>query len=296
MSLTTRRTLSWLGTLAVLAACGVGVTRLPGAGGSGLAGEVRYRITHGSHRPSGVDDASWLLFVADEQLPGTEVRVIKQLLYDPDERVVERALTVLTDRARFGQANFYDFRAWFDSASLDQKMAHLHAALACCAAHDIRPNQPYAFPELLLGVPLDDDNQRWFIVATLSRGADEREVADRMIARDLRPDTEVCRRLRILDALRPSMVDAARTCNELIEPINPPELVRQLRIDGALLLSVLSDPNAKLRWAAGRILTVAGDARGLPAFREWLQAHPRIPLDAEKMLTDLFGPDWRTSP
>jgi hypothetical protein len=59
------------------------------------------------------------------------------------------------------------------------------------------------------------------------------------------------------------------------------------------LLDMLADPIAEVRWGAGRILAVAGDARGVPAFCDWLQHHPRMTANADKLMAALLGRDWR---
>ncbi len=97
MSRAVRRTLSWAGTLAVVAGAALGVTRLPGFGG--LEAELRWLLGRPPTTAS-LNRAALLTLLAEKERPGSMRPVWAKLVRDLDPRVVQNALTVLTDKLR----------------------------------------------------------------------------------------------------------------------------------------------------------------------------------------------------
>jgi hypothetical protein len=290
MSLTTKRTISWLGTLAVLAAFCVGIARLPASGG--LVDELRWALGRARGSPASFDHAERLLFAVAHEGLGDPLKVLETLLADEDPFVVHGTLVHIADEFRVltGLTQGFEdepppaviaFRTWFDRTTPDERLAYLPNTLLAGAA----------LPEGWQMSPvLTRDDGRWIVAAALERNPDWRTWADRLLFGRADALEDQRTRLLVLDRLEdcdPGPDWPGLQCRYPDEPY---------ALHGDDVAAYISDPHEKARWAAGRILTVARDARGLPAFREWLTAHPRIPSDAEKMLTDLFGPDWRKSP
>ena len=287
MSLTMRRTVSWLGTLAVLAACAAGITHLPGW--IGVPGEARWLLRHAEARPHNLDCVGTLL--RPERWPNTEQRrqLVRGLLSDVDSRVVHGTLGVIAtqmgvgawarDGLPGGRADALEFVEWFRGAAAPAKLAQLPYTLMIADP-----------PPEVAGPLLGDEDVAWRLVATLGRDPRWRPVAERLVFRHVFGEVSVCGRLALVDGL------FVRKDTAPVTPLNWRATCGELLLDCEHVLHQLDNSNECVRWAAGRILTVAGDPRGLPAFREWLKAHPRIPPDAEKILTDLFNPEWRNSP
>lgn len=302
MALTIRRLISWLGTLAVLIALAVGISRLPAQGG--LVGELRWVFTRPSPAATKYSRALELLRQAKQRAPDGPFDVMRVLLQDDDPRVVQCALVLVGDSIRSAAAFAVNwgarlFEEWFTHSTADERFAHLPYTLLQCywdagsgmyAPHfaETPTRDEVAAAQLVPWRGADD--VCWIVAGTLEKGPDWRPLADAGAFNGVAPTQHIRVRLLVLDALLTR--DTAFVPTPLDEKTLRAELIPSLE----QVLSLLTDSREKVRWAAGRILTVAGDRRGLPAFREWLAANPRIPPGAMQMLTELFGPDWRTSP
>jgi hypothetical protein len=97
MSLRLRRTLSWLGTAAIIAVLASTLHRLPGQGG--LHAELRWLLDRPPTART-LNQALGLTLLADEQQPGVSPAAWAMLLRDSDPQVVQNALTVLGDKLR----------------------------------------------------------------------------------------------------------------------------------------------------------------------------------------------------
>ena len=297
MSLATRRTLSWLATLAGLAGLVVGYARLPAHGG--VAGEIHWLLAR-DHVPAEAHRrVAELLWDAAEGEGIARDNVLSNLLANTDERVVHGALCVLSDLLGsrglpgFDDANLRPvFSRWFQYATIEAKVAHLPYTLLCALRHHIHqpPERPTELWSTLRWAerPTEGD-ARWVIAATLSLEPDARSAVERVLFGEYTGNI-VEHRLRVLDALNAAQAESAQSCLPLLGPdysrLEMPIALNELR-------QMASDPIPQVRRGAGRILAVAGDPRGLPAFREWVKTKRKLPPTAEKMLTDLFGPNWR---
>ncbi len=301
MSLAVRRSISWLVVLTVLVAAAIAIRRLPGAGG--VAAELRWLLVRDNVPPWSFNRASLLIREAEERHPGTRTELFRELLADEDRRLVRGALIILADHLRPSGAIQQDLRAvfthWFARTPLRDKIDHLPYSLICGARAASRATEGH--PPLAAITPLVDswipalseDDRRWLVAATLERNPDARELTQMLLFRAGPGANSVVHRLRYLDGLTPLKHPDPLDPNQQLQPINPDELRAQYRLDADRLPAMLSDPLARVRWAAGRILAVRGDERGLPAFDEWLQASRRSTAAGEAIMIDLFGPGWR---
>ncbi|MBP7746510.1 MAG: hypothetical protein KA383_10275 [Phycisphaerae bacterium] len=302
MALTIRRLISWLGTLAVLGALAVGISRLPAQGG--LVGELRWVFTQPIPAATKYSRTLELLWQAKQRAPDGPFNVMRVLLHDDDTRVVQCALVLVGDSIRSAAAFAVDwgarlFEEWFAHSTADQRFAHLPYTLLQCywdagsrmyAPHFAETSTRDEVAAGQLAPWRGADDVCWIVAGTLEKGPDWRPLADAGAFNDAAPTQHIRVRLLVLDAL------LTRDTAFVPTPLDESTLQTELRPPLEQVLSLLTDLREKVRWAAGRILTVAGDRRGLPAFREWLKAHPNIPPGATQMLAELFGPDWRTAP
>jgi hypothetical protein len=97
MSLRVRRTLSWLGTAAVIAVLASAVRRLPGSGG--LYEELHWLLSRAPTTRT-LNQAFGLTLLAEQQRLGSTWAAWARLLRDDDPQVVQNALTVLGDKLR----------------------------------------------------------------------------------------------------------------------------------------------------------------------------------------------------
>jgi hypothetical protein len=319
MSRTLWRCTSWLATAALLTAVGLALRHLPGAGG--LTGEVRWllsrRAVNGPPIPAPANPVLKLLILRESREPGATAGILGTLLSDRDPRVVDGVLSLAFDlRAQSVEGlprltGFWpEFRRWFHNADLSTKQLHreglvrllaaeLHAdddaELSKTSAEDYhRRPRPGASPA---GLELTNLDLRWILLATLAR---DRRTAVPALNVCLRAESFAIRdiiqtRLELLD--RPAGGPWGGACP-------PPWSHDCLREHAATwstieltiadeLSELVRDPDADLRWAAGRILAVCRDRRGLPAVHERLRDRPREMQEADRLMQDLFGPDWR---
>jgi hypothetical protein len=302
MSLTTRRTLSWLGTLAVLAILAALYTRLPGYGRA--VSETRWLLARGAASAHTYRQADGLLLALEQRDPGQRAAALRELLRDPDPMVIDRTLRLLADRLKHSfDSGLSDLRTAFEEwslrASVAERVAHLPWTLLCATPHescgmgrsfwfDRRAPRPgrFEWPNVMT-----EDDARWMVAATLQTNPDARALIDAMLFRfRFKAHAYVVARLRTLDALPPSDL---HFIYDTIPETHPEMFERDAVITPQELLNLLADPIPEVRWGAARCLVVTSDPRGLSAFREWAKTKRKLPPAAEKMLTDLFGPNWR---
>lgn len=237
--------------------------------------------------------------------PGFRARVFTRLLHDHDARVRRGALMLLADHfavatdAPHGEEDGEEITVvlaeWFDGASLEERLAHLPYSFVCwLRAHGVAPvDDPGVVGQWALDLEaLPPDELRWLLAVTLERAEPARTFIEFLLLQ-APPADEAARRLRLLDGLdRAATVRTALERREL-QPLDVAELLAALppALD---LLDRLGDPNPAVRQAAGRLLAVCGDARGLPGLHEWLRAHLRFSGPVNTLMTALFGDDWRT--
>ncbi len=301
MSRTTHRVLAWLGVAALAAGLVRGARFLPGAGGP--AAELRRLLAQPEPRPRLFHRAALILRAARDRRPQGRAELFRDLLRDPDPQVVHHALLLLGDVLRTGEPDDAEvgaaFTDWFTAASLPARIEHLPHALVCAALAANPLPRPAAAPRVA-AAPLPEnwpygntpDERRWLVAASLLRDGEARELAGMLLFQTA--DDAVCvrDRLELLDARATFRYPDPAAPDARVAAVAPASLRAQLRVDVDELADMLDDPLPQVRWAAGRILTVAGDPRGLPAFQEWLRAARPIPPAAAAMLNDLFGPEW----
>ncbi len=262
-----------LAIAAILAICySSGFGRLPA--------ELRDLLAHSAEHPRAINDAMRLLLLAEEEQPGRRCELLAVLLDDGDSQVIGGTLTLVADQFRYAAGEERTdlervFAGWFDGASIADKVAHLPQTLAC------------ACPDAWI-ITLKPADRRWLIAATLTRVDDLRLVADRAAFGPEADENPICRRLRYLDGL----ADEYGTVDATVDLSM--QLAGQLPLSHAELATMLRDQLTDVRYAAGRLLSVGGDERGLPVFAEWLQTRPPS-LDAgERLMRALYGADWRS--
>jgi hypothetical protein len=292
MSRSTRRAVSWIGTLAVLFACGVGLAHLPGSGG--VADELRWLLAKDRVPSQQFNRAAGLIILAEKQKLGARAAVYKTLLWERDPRVVGGAITLLANdlgARRPPDSLLALFTEWFLASTPEARLRYQPDLLACCEhlllfrGLDRESGTPSASRPWPLPAAVGD--YRWLVAGTLCRDDAGRSFADRVVFRE-RPELDCLRqRLHFLDA------DAPFLESRRFEALAAEALTAELRPTVEQIASMVTDADARVRWGAGRILAVAGDARGLPAFCDWLQHNARMSANADKLMTPLFGPDWR---
>jgi hypothetical protein len=287
----------------VIIGLSVAYTRLPGAGG--LTAELRWLLAHSTITSRGLSRAATSIHFAAMNSMASRVEMYEALLNDPDRNVVKGTLRLLsTDSALRGPEPDAALRAtfarWFSSVSAEDKFFYLPELLLCAApepqwrtrgtqnAETSDEASEYAEPPPLSDwlVTITSDDLRWIVASTLPR------LSGHNAAFAVFGDPVKWRHPQLPNRL--AFLDDWVT----YQP-GPPTWERLgeewdvcLPFPAAALLEMLHDPADEVRWAAGRILAVAGDERGLPAFCDWLQVNPRAPR-ADQMMIDLFGPDWR---
>lgn len=293
-----RRSVSWGATLALLAAAALGVSRLPGAGR--LPAELRWSFARDRVGPQVFHRAALLLRTVEQRTPGAGAQLARELLADGDGRVVRGVLTVLGDQLQdpTGVPGLREvFDAWWLARPTAERIALLPQSLVCRAASSSLagatplPARTPLHADRAPAAAVDDE--RLLVAATLQRDAQARELAEMLLFRHTSADASVAQRLRYLDnrsALKRADDLDAKTP---ISSISAADLQDQLRLDLAHVRAMLADPVAEVRWAAGRILAVSGEAAGVSAVCEWLRAAPRAVARADALLTDLLGCDWR---
>jgi hypothetical protein len=316
MSLQVQRIVSWIGTLGAAGAIAFGATRLPGAGG--LTGEVRWLLGHRPPGPirSSSNPALKLLMLHEAGAAGTASRIFGTLLYDRDPRVVDGVLWLASDLAVRPRRGFPDvdpwvpdFVRWFNETDARTKES-LQAALLTCllrvilvASFDagvqgLGHRAPTTGPiAAVRDLRVTDDDLRWLLRATVTGSPVGRIYAFAIL---LRAESEatcdiLATRARVLEDPRYTSWGSAA----------PPGYANQCRRETAhtwphialanadALAGLTDDADEQVRWAAGRMLAVCGDERGLPAVDEYVRTNPGRAGPVVGLLDDFLGPDWR---
>ena len=267
-----------------------------------MSAELRWLLARDYVPPQSWNRALGLLSFAEQREPGKRAELYRFMLFDEDKRLAGAGLRLLASDITMPGASLADlralFREWFAQASVSEKIAHVPEVVHCvlCAFGE-RPNNA-RLPVLRApgyedwDLPLTDEDERWMVAGmSLDTQYDlECGVLNAAVCRSS-AETIMCR-LRFMDGTlagesRQLFVDAVHA------PLTPDELRDELRLSVERIVGMLDDPIAEVRWGAGRILAVAGDRRGLPAFTEWLRQHPARRRAADQLMTELFGPEWR---
>lgn len=308
MSLTVRRTSSWVLTLAVLIAIVVGVRRLPGSGG--LIEELRW-LLGGGWASTNVNRATLLLYYTEQTDIAASVEMLRQLLDDPDDRVVTGAYLILTDRlpptidkcAR-DSSPFVDLLVeWREKADARRMIAHADLALSGFHVAGVRAVGNDAWRRVEWDatfaespIPVRQPDKRCMVAVTLpdARTTFTDGVFRQRWVQKARLDSIYSRWEFVSNPhARPDYRKLREARGEPIRALGDAELAEQLRLTPEELREMLSDPIDEVRWGAGRMLAIAGDARGIPAVCEWLAANPRWAGLMDELMRDLYGPGWR---
>jgi hypothetical protein len=270
---------------------------LPGAGGP--AEEIRWLLACDYLTAGRSNQAAALLNLAEADSPGTRGAIFRQLLADADRRVVTHALLLAAGELRRSGPPVdvaKAFAAWLSEATVADLVATLPHSLKCLAlavAADEGANERDDAWSLLKP---PGRHPRWFVAANLEQDDHTRLIADGWLLNaltlsesdDTEPDhrwSTALERLRAIDGPGRTWASGRDA------PLLPLDWAVRLSPDD--LAALLDDPIEQVRWGAGRILAAAGDARGLPVFREWLQSHPRRTADADAVMSGIYGPEWR---
>jgi hypothetical protein len=270
----------------VAAAVGLAVLayrRLPGHGGA--AGELRYLLTRPLLRTGDYNRASQLLMLAEARQPGSRADLLDKLLAEPDPRLRESGLTLLADQietvGRNDSAVIRTFLTWLTRTAEDCKLQHLPQVVRCAAAVFNTGTWPTTGGASL---PCTDKQEllRWLVAGTMH--------------------AEPAVRARACEALAGKM---GRQLKEQLGAFEKPlygsnvgslVLVKEpvhLLAETPMLRALLYDPVAQVRWAAGRLLVLAGEPAGVPAVCDWLGHQPVHRQAAEGVLTAIFEERWR---
>ena len=303
MSLVLRRGISWVLTLGLLSSLAIGITHLPGSGGT--LDEIRWLLRRDGVPSRDLNRASLLIRMLGREAAHTPGQVFQVLFSDKDPRIVHGAMRAFIDQRQFDLGGpcpkdmCTAYSNWFRRASVAEKTATLPQSFYICFvlvndiySRTVDPVLPWDPMSSNWPLPATGDDLRWIVAATLQRGERERHAVDLVVfRRDGLSPYDVVQRLRRLDGMSPPINYSPPAVYSAVEL---KELRKQLWLSVDDLATMLSDPISEVRWGAGRILAVAGDERGLPALREWLKHNPRFTPLADKLMIDLYGPDWRS--
>ncbi len=285
MSLPLRRLISWVATLGVAACAIAGINRLPGHGG--LAEEFDWLFARDNVPPRYFNRADALLTEFRQEQPKQANELLARLLNSADERLFSAGLTLLADNSRMITAEDLlticaDWRALpADPADIQTAGQMLMFWLWDWAFDNALPT-PTESLQVGRQFPF-----RFLLAVSLTRNDRTRRNAEGLLSA-ANPELSLpLRRLRVLDGMPPG--SSSRPAGN-VDPQSWPQI--QLEHSDELARG-LTDPNPRIRWATGRILAVCRDERGLPAVYEWLQTRPKASATADKVLADLFGPDWK---
>lgn len=291
------RWLSWAVTAGVIAAGYFALHRLPGAGGR--VDELRWQLGSPRFVGSAVNDAVRLLWDADARAAGGAGRILAALVVDPDPLVASRALGLLASELnrqgamslRTDPALREAFAQWLRHASVAEKVGHAELALTC-SMHLVRSTNPLDLGEL----SLSEDDDAWLLAGLVGDSIVGRAWAATLVFQIPPGGQDV----PLAERLERTCLGGRRVEGEPERPIRaiPRDALRaQLRLPLERIEALLDSPLPSVRFATGAILAFSGDARGLPATREWLAAHKLAGTAyVEELLSDLFGPEWRTGP
>ncbi|MFH1747673.1 MAG: hypothetical protein ABIG44_11585 [Planctomycetota bacterium] len=320
MSRMVRRTLSWVFVLAILVAALIGWNRVPGAGGA--LGELRWLLGKQPRTTQDYNRASTLLLLANNERMGCRLEIYRALVFDSDERVVDGVLVLLHDE--LGQAVAYCPRdgygerfnpkwndalrittEWFDEASEETHFNHADRAIRLfvlayrCARHwhrDFGGDSRYLVWQVLATLPYPGDYDLFVATQSQLTSATENHPFNNLHGprRQWPPDAFSIRvRLRILDGRTIAGEEAHLPPKPRLHRVEIKDWW-PIEIPGhAELLTLIEHEHPAIRWAAGRIMAICYDKRGLPGVKEWLDTKPSQAKSAEKVLSEMYGPDWR---
>jgi hypothetical protein len=278
MSRTLRRILSWVFVLTLVAAAAVGRHYLPGRG---VLGEIRWAFAHGA--TTGQQNRAFgLVALLAEHDPAALGDTFATLLRESDPQIVGWSLSALDGRLTYfpSSRGVLDktFLEWIESADDATKLAHLKSVVVCLET-------VFYFTD----VRWTAEHRRWLALGAVDPDDFTRHLAATCIGFDAA--LALRDRLGVLHAGNPRwkqegpMTPDASKLPSAWAPLELPEHEQ--------VVELTRDSVNQVRWAAGQILAVCGDQRGLPALCEWLQTKPKGGAAAEKVLSELFGPDWR---
>lgn len=293
MTLSARRTLSWLATLGVLAAAALGVTLLPGW--SGAESELPWLLAN-SPRTREFNRATQLLLIASNRDGAEVARWIGKLLDDPNPAIVDGTLLLMNDLigpGSFGRTVVTPplveslsaaFRDWMSRATPDAKLQHCERLVL------LAPMVRWGSARGGFAFKFGDADFRWFLAATTAAAQDVKLLA---LAFSIGKPDDVHGRIIVLDGGDPRPRATPPADRKRIGGGAPPEWQRLTLDRHPALRAALGDPQPRVRWAAARILAVCRDERALPVVHEWLAHDPKAPQSAHRVLAELFGPGWR---
>lgn len=276
-----RRATSWLGATIAAAVLVIGLTHLPGSGG--VLGELRWSFRWPT--PGNLNRAHVLFELIEQRSPGSQIQILDTLLNAEARTAQEAGLSLTAAALRGTQRNP-------PTATREQALAPFLHWLARLAPGERLQFQPY--PLLIAELPraqreasglLTPADLGWMIAGTAERRSDWRERAEMLVFRPAPAEPGIRQRLAMLDAARPVPGHLA--------PLAPADVAAELVPPGEELAALLADADPRVSGAAGRILAVSGDPRGVPTLSRWLQQNPQMTAGTNKLMTALFGPDWR---
>lgn len=279
MSLTLRRTVSFATVVATVVATALIYTRLPGA--DGTLSELHWILSRPPPERQ-LRRAGGLLVIAEEQDSGAEARYLKGLLKSDNSLVVDSALEIMLLRWMRGIESWENvnelFNDWFVSASDEQRWAHVQPIVGLSGMLLARVDT-LSLESQVRVLQREPEYLRWHLASMVH--------PDKRFRRSLEPpllespDPAIQARLDRLDGWFP-----------IYEQEEQPSWWP--RIDAAdWVVWAVDDPFPQVRWAAGLVLALCRDERGLHAAYDWLQNDPNAPASANQVLDQLFGPDWR---
>ncbi len=294
-----RRIISW----AAVAAVGVGLYLAAGLlpGARGVEGELRWRIARLGMVSKNFDlDTGVLMSRYLRERPKESARAVRRWL---DEWPAEE-LSPLFDVLQvplMGQPDDAPLRDvvldWVVSLPLEERAALLPDIgefWLRAAEPDVPPSsRAWARHEPKLDVGrlaerLSPDETAW--VALLMAALDYMRYFDelRFVRGDADRDELL---LRAFCARRAFLGE--ELCRDRPVRRGPCRLWFIIDVDAERLVALLDDPCEDVRDAAGRMLALAGDPRGLPGYCEFLNAWGNDP-HADRVLESIYGADWRS--
>ncbi len=322
--LTRRRLASWVGTLALLAMLGLAWMYVPGAGG--VVDEVRW--LWGRDHVTGPLANRGMLLIDASGGPARQAVIARQLLAGDDERVVHQTLVFLVDRTRYLSPGHEPLARelihWVRGASVRQRLDLLPArfdddyarldqffpqpetappdeglaeragqgpnlASEGRGAGPSGTSPPYRHPPAT--APAADTDTRWRL-ATLAIRTGPRRTPALWWLDTFDPNAALHERAHFLEGAYAA--DKLAPAGEApFAPLATDRTPVSRLLRAVPLGALLADPEPEVRWGAGLLLAIIGDARGLPAFCDWTRHVPHGPEHVDRMMTDLFGPDWR---
>ncbi len=291
-----------MGTVIVVLAGSFLLSRLPGTGGVG--GELHWMLAQAAS-PQDRNRAFLLLYEAESRKPGARVELLRQLLSDSNPRVRSGALVAAVDTIRVtrtiaGVALSADdgldlaLRDWWQAADVREQIARLpHSFVAWVLSRpyqiDDTADRWGNLKRAARDQALSSAERRWLLAATLQRADPPRSLIDELVFQGPAAG-EIGLALRFLDGLESRMpaaiVGRPPSWNWDPERDRLPWSFAELHI-------ALDDPVREVRWAAARILSVSGDARGLPVLSDWLRSNSRYAGPAAELMEVVFGVRWR---